>query len=56
MSSIPEPLLYWFHALINKPKSVIGTKPNTIPHKRGSIIFGDFLISYTQLLHRGNFL
>jgi len=35
----------------------MGTKPKTIPHKRGSIIFFLlFLISYSQLLHRDYFL
>ncbi len=41
---------------MNNPRSVIGTNPKTIPHKRGSIISGIFINSQSQLLHRDKFL
>ena len=51
MSNIPEPLLYWFQALTNNPKRVIGTKPRTIPQSKGSIIFSIHLYVYfTQII------
>ena len=57
MSSIPEPLLYWFHALTNNPRRVIGTNPKTIPHKRGSIIFWHFFhFSFTIVTQRHFFV
>ena len=57
MSNIPEPLLYWFHALTNNPRRVIGTNPKTIPHKRGSIIFWHFLhFSFTIVTQRHFFV
>lgn len=55
MSKIPEPLLYWFQALTNNPRRVIGTSPNTIPHKRGSIIFWHFFNFLFTIVTQGLF-